>query len=495
VTHEHLLTTSPVLVPLVTAIVCALTASKDRVTRAVSVAGTIVLLGCAGWLVATTASGETLTTRFGNWPTPIAISFRIDRLSAVMIVITASIAVLASMYGFVAASDRTNGKGRWVPCLVHGLLAGVGGAYATADLFNLYVWFEVLLITALGLVAVTGERQHLEAALKYLTLNLFGTLLLLVAVTGLYGLTGQLSFDALRAALTGAGADPLARTLIALLLVSLLVKAGAFPFFFWLPVGYSVASPATQALFAAVTTKVGAYVVLRVLGEIDSLAMTTFSTPLGWLAVATMITGVLGAAYHYDVRRILAFHSVSQIGYILLATAVGGVGGYTAAVFFILHHIVVKANLFLIGGLVARSTGSFDLREIGGLYRERPVVALLFAISAASLVGIPPLSGFWAKWLVVSESFAAERYAWGAAALAVGGLTLFSMSKIWIEAFWKDAPTPSALSSERLPAAPVLACGALAATAIGVGLAPDALLALLQTAASSLSGGTAGGVP
>jgi len=493
-THVHLLATSPVLVPLVTAIVCALTAPRERVTRAASLAGTLVLLGCALCLVATTVSGEVITTRFGNWPAPIAISFRIDRLSAVMIAISASIAVLASMYGLVT-SDRTNEIGKWTPSLVHGLLAGVGGAYATADLFNLYVWFEVLLITALGLVAVAGERQHLEAALKYLALNLFGTLLLLVAVTGLYGLTGQLSFDALRAALTGAAADPLARALVALLLVSLLVKAGAFPFFFWLPVGYSVASPATQALFAAVTTKVGAYVVLRVLGEIDSLASSTFSTPLGWLAVATMITGVLGAAYHYDVRRILAFHSVSQIGYILLATAVGGVGGYTAAVFFILHHIVVKANLFLIGGLVARSAGSFDLREVGGLYRARPLVASLFAISAASLVGIPPLSGFWAKWLVVSESFAAERYAWGAAALAVGGLTLFSMSKIWIEAFWKDPPIPSALSSERLPAAPVLACGALAATAIGIGLAPDTLIELLQAAASSMSGGPAGGVP
>jgi multicomponent Na+:H+ antiporter subunit D len=200
-----------------------------------------------------------------------------------------------------------------------------------------------------------------------------------------------------------------------------------------------------------------------------------------------MITGVLGAAYHYDVRRILAFHSVSQIGYILLAIAIGGTGGYTAAVFFVLHHIIVKANLFLIGGLMARSSGSFDLRAIGGLYRTRPVIALLFAISALSLVGIPPLSGFWAKWLVVRESFAAERYLWGAAALAVGGLTLFSMSKIWIEAFWKDHPVPEASSTDALPAGSLVACGALAALAIGVGLAPQALIDFLQSAAVSMT--------
>ena len=492
-TYTPLLTTSPLLIPLVTAILCVLTHDRSLLTRWVSLAGALLLLASAAALVATTATGAVLTTQFGDWPAPIGISFRIDRLSAILIAISASIAVLASIYDFVA--DRADESAGWTQPLVHGLLAGVGGAYATADLFNLYVWFEVLLITALGLVAVAGEKQHLDAALKYLTLNLFGTLLLLVAVTGLYGITGHLSFDALRASLAGAGTDPLARTLVALLLVSFLVKAGAFPFFFWLPVGYSVASPAIQALFAALTTKVGAYAVLRVLGEIDAAGGGAFSTPLGWLAVATMITGVLGAAYHYDIRRILAFHSVSQIGYILLATAIGGNGGYTAAVFFILHHILVKANLFLLGGLVARSGGSFDLRDLGGLYRARPLVALLFAISAASLVGIPPLSGFWAKWLVVRESFAAERYLWGAAALAVGGLTLFSMSKIWIEAFWKEHPTPSACSSAPLPAASVLACSALAALAIVVGLAPQALVEFLQTAAVSMTTRAAGGVP
>jgi len=494
VTHTDLLATSPLLVPLVTAIACALTAQRHRITRFVSLTGTLLLLACAVSLVVTTANGEILTTQLGSWPAPIGISFRIDRVAAVMIAISATIAVLASVYGFVAP-DGTNDDGRWTRSLVQGLLAGVGGAYATADLFNLYVWFEVLLITALGLVAVAGRKEHLEAALKYLALNLFGTLLLLVAVTGLYGITGHLSFDGLRAALAGSSADPLARSLVALLLVSFLVKAGAFPFFFWLPVGYSVASPATQALFSALTTKVGAYAVLRVIGEIDSLGSHAYSAPLGWLAVATRITGVLGAAYHYDIRRILAFHSVSQIGYILLATAVGGVAGYTAAVFFILHHIIVKANLFLVGGLVARSGGSFDLRELGGLYRARPIIALLFSISAASLVGIPPLSGFWAKWLVVGASFAADRYVWGVAALGVGGLTLFSMSKIWIEAFWKDPPSPAASLAEGLHAAPVLACGALAAMAIAVGLAPEALVQFLQAAASSITAPAPGGAP
>ena len=155
----------------------------------------------------------------------------------------------------------------------------------------------------------------------------------------------------------------------------------------------------------------------------------------------------------------------------------------------------MKANLFLIGGLVARSGGSFDLRDLGGLYRTRPMIALLFAISAASLVGIPPLSGFWAKWLVVSASFAAERYVWGVAALGVGGLTLFSMSKIWIEAFWKDPPQQVNSSSEPLATAPMVACGALAAMAIVVGLAPDTLVHFLQAAASSMSAHVAGGMP
>jgi multicomponent Na+:H+ antiporter subunit D len=286
--------------------------------------------------------------------------------------------------------------------------------------------------------------------------------------------------------LASLGADPLARAYAALLFVALLVKAGSFPFYFWLPVTYPVLPPATQALFAGLMTKVGAYALLRVVGEIYAGGAADLLVGLGWIAAATMVLGVLGAAYHYDTRRILAFHSVSQIGYILLAISLGTRAGFAAAMFFVIHHIVVKANLFLVGGLMEQFGGSFDLRKTGGLHSRAPIVAVLFAISASALVGIPPLSGFWAKMLVVRESFALGHGFFGVLALGVGGLTLFSMAKVWIEAFWKPHPADDA--APKSPPAPraLVACGALAFVAVLLGIVPEPIVAYLDAAVAGM---------
>ncbi len=478
-----LLAISPVLVPLLTAAACVAAARRPRLQAGVSLAGAIAWLACGVLLMRAVGAGGVFAARFGDWPAPFAIEFRIDPAGALLIAVSALVAVLA-----LAVPARGGGPGMNSPLrhpLVHGLLAGVGGAYATGDLFNLYVWYEVMLISALGLIVLGGRAQHLEAGFKYLTLNLFGTILVLLAMAGLYGLTGLLNLGALVQAIGERGADPLARALLALLMVSLLIKAGALPFFFWLPAAYPVLPPAMLALFSALATKVGVFALLRV------------SAGLPEEAAAGMVVGVLGAAYHYDTRRILAFHSVSQIGYMLLAVALGGTMGLAAALFFIVHHMLVKSNLFLLGGMMARSGAGFDLRRAGGLLGARPLLALLFALSAASLVGIPPLSGFWAKLLVVRESFALGNYAWGAAALAVGGLTLYSMVKIWIEAFWKPAPETTnegkPVTPRPLPAGAWLASATLAGLTLAVGLAPQPLIDYLQLAAGAMleAGGTA----
>lgn len=488
------LAAAPVLVPLLTAALTVGLARRPRYQRAASLAGALLLLLCAAFLLHGAIGGATVEARFGGWAAPFAIAFRIDSAAALMLTVNAVLALAVLAYpnrgGVLAAPSG--------PPLVHGLLAGAGGAYATADLFNLYVWFEVMLISALGLIVAGRKPAQLEAGLKYLVLNLFGTVLLQAAVAGLYGLTGQLNYAALGAALAGRGDDPLALLLGTLLLVALLVKAAAFPFMFWLPAAYPSAPAPVLALFTALGAKVGGFALLRVLGEVFPAAAPLYAQGLGWIAVATMIVGVMGAVYHYDLRRILAFHSVSQMGYILLAAALGGAAGIAAALFFSIHHILVKANLYLIADMIARRGGHYDLRRIGGLAPGEPALAALFALSAAALVGIPPLSGFWAKLLVVREGFGQEQYLWTALALLTGGLTLLSMSKIWIEAFWKPAPAPA-------PAAPAaaavlaprawLASGALSLLALGIGLFPGPLIDFLGAAATGMAPPPAGGRP
>lgn len=477
------LAAAPVLVPLFTAALTVALARWPRRQRAASMAGVLLLLLCCAALLHGALGGAVPTVRFGNWAAPFAIAFRIDRAAALMLTVNAVLALVVLVYPNRGGALAT-ALGQ---PLAHGMLAGAGGVYATADLFNLYVWFEVMLISALGLIVAGRRPAQLEAGLKYMVLNLFGTVVMLAAVAGLYGLTGQLNYDALAAALAARGDDPLALLLGALLLVALLIKAGAFPFLFWLPATYPVLPAPLLALFTALSAKVGAYALLRVLVQVFPAATPAYAQALGWIAAASMVAGVMGAVYHYDLRRILAFHSVSQMGYILLAAALGGTAGIAAALFFIIHHILVKANLYLIAGMIASRAGHHDLRRIGALARTDPALALLFALSAAALVGLPPLSGFWAKLLILREGFAQQRMLWMVLALCTSGLTLLSMAKIWIEAFWKAHPAPASVRQGGHSPRAWLACGTLSLLALAMGLAPGPLIDFLSAAAASMA--------
>jgi multicomponent Na+:H+ antiporter subunit D len=476
-----ILATAPVLVPLATAMLALLAGSRPRLQGGISAGGILLLLGCAGWLLARTATGDVPRVAFGGWEAPVGIEFALDRTGAALVLITALMGA-ASLLFLAADVDAAPRHPMLLP-LLHGLLGGVGGAFATADLFNLYVWFEVMLICALGLFALGGRREQLDATFKYLGLNFFGTVLLLMAVGLVYGATGHLNYGALgEASLRWPPA--LGGALLLMLTLAFLVKAGAFPFFAWLPASYHTLPITVLALFAGLLTKVGVYAVLRTLGDVFAAPPPWLFEALGWVAVATMVAGVLGAAYHWDMRRILAFHIVSQIGYILLAIALGTPAACAAALFYTVHHIVVKANLFFIAGLIRQRCGSWDLRECGGLYLQAPALGLLFMVPALSLVGIPPLSGFWAKLLVLQEAVAGGRAAWVVAALAVSVLTLYSMMKVWLEAFWKTHPQPAAsigFAAGRLWPAHA-ATLVLAAVTLWIGLAPQRLLEFSRAA-------------
>jgi len=480
------LATAPVLVPLATVVVTALTSRRPGLQRAFSFAGALAFLACAVVLVALASTDQPVRSVFGGWPAPYGIEFRLDRMGAALVLVTALMGAASLL--FLSSDADVGPRHPSLLPLVHGVLAGVGGAFSTADLFNLYVWFEVMLVCALGLFAIGGRLDQLDASFKYLVLNLLGTLLLLMAVGAIYGATGHLNFAALAEAAPGLSAG-LAVVLLTALLLAFLIKAGAFPLYAWLPASYHTLPAPLLALFAGLLTKVGVYAVLRTAGDVFAPPPAVLLEALGWVATATMLFGVLGAAYHWDMRRILAFHIVSQIGYILLAIALGGDAGNAAALFYTVHHIIVKANLFLIAAMVWRLAGSYDLRRIGGLYRSRPGLGVLFLIPALSLVGIPPLSGFWAKLLVLQEALAQGRYVWTAIALAVSVLTLYSMLKIWMEGFWKRHPDEDWRVPIQTRLGPAwVATLALAAVTLAISLNPQPLVAYAQAAAATLGG-------
>jgi multicomponent Na+:H+ antiporter subunit D len=482
-----MLVLAPLLVSLATALACVLVAARPRLQSALSLAGALALLACAFALLVQVMEDGTIRLALGNWPPPFGIEFAADRLGTAMVVVAALMGGAA--LGFQTAdADAASGDGALHP-LVHGLLAGACGAFLTADLFNLYVWFELMLICALGLLLLRGGTpRSLEAAFKYFALNVFGTLLLLAAVALLYGATGHLNFGALGAAARHMDGGVLL-PFVTLLLLALLMKAGAFPLFAWLPAAYHSLPAPLLALFAALLTKVGVYAVLRLLADVFAASPSLLYQALGWIAVLTMVSGVLGAAYHWDMRRILAFHIVSQIGYMLLGIALASTAGSAGAMFYMWHNMVVKGALILIAAMVFRLSGHYDLRRIGGLYAARPWLATLFLLTAFAQVGIPPLSGFWGKLILVRESFIQGEPLWGAAALGVGVLTLYSMAKIWMEAFWKPHPDRG-WQAPRVRLAPAYAVTtALAALALGVGLYPEPFIAFAGDAVQALGGG------
>jgi len=233
-------------------------------------------------------------------------------------------------------------------------------------------------------------------------------------------------------------------------MVSFGIKAAAFPFFFWLPASYHTPKVAVSALFAGMLTKVGVYALYRVFTLIFNQDVDYTHEILLWIAMLTMLTGVLGAAAQFEFRRILSFHIISQIGYMILGLALFTPLAIVGGVFYIMHHIIVKANLFLISGLTYQLKGSHELKELGGLYRSHPVLGVLFMVPALSLAGLPPLSGFFAKFIIIRAGIEVEAWLAVAVALVVGLLTLYSMVKIWNEVFWKaqpagvgPAPTPA----------------------------------------------------
>ncbi len=490
----NLLLVLPLMIPLTTAALSMLAWRRLPLQRVLSVAGSAGLLGCSVALLAFVWANGIAASQMGAWPAPFGITLVADLFSAIMVVLTGVIGLAVAVYS-LASMDEPRESFGYYP-LLQVLLMGVCGAFLTGDLFNLYVWFEVMLMASFVLLALGGEPDQLRGAIKYVTLNLVASALFLAAVGILYGIAGTLNMADLARKLEIAESGTLT-ALAMLFLIAFGIKAAVFPLFFWLPASYHTPPVAVSAVFAGLLTKVGVYALIRVFTLIF-VGDTGFThTLLLVIAGATMVTGVLGAAAQYEFRRILSFHIISQIGYMILGLGLAGLTSSPAlatmslagSIFYIMHHIIVKTNLFLVSGVASRLGGSFELKKLGGLYRSSPGLAILFLIPAMSLAGMPPLSGFFAKLSLIQAGLAAEQYVIVAIALVVGLLTLFSMTKIWAEAFWKNPPAASA-EPPKLTAGErwnlLLPIGLLALLTVTIGFAAEPVFLLATRAAEQL---------
>ena len=438
----NLLLILPIIIPMFTGILSLFFRYSLPTQRLVSLLGAGALLAVSIALVFDVHQNGIQAAQMGGWPAPYGITLVADLFSAVMVLLAGIVGLAVSAYSLVNI-DRQREQYGYHP-LYQFLLMGVCGAFLTGDLFNLYVWFEVMLMSSFVLMSLGGERGQMEGAIKYVTLNLVSSAMFLAALGLLYGMAGTLNMADLAQKLS---TDPptqspgLVTAVSMLFMVAFGIKAAVFPLFFWLPASYHTPPVAVSALFAGLLTKVGVYALIRVFTLIFLQDIGYTHSLLLVVAALTMVSGVVGAAAQNEFRRVLSFLIISHIGYMIMGLGLFTPLALAGSVFYTAHHIIAKTNLFLVSGVVERLSGTPELKKLGGLYQAQPALALLFLIPSMSLVGIPPLSGFFAKLSLVRAGLETEQYVLVAVALGVSILTLFSMLKLWAEVFWKPAPS------------------------------------------------------
>jgi multicomponent Na+:H+ antiporter subunit D len=482
-----LLLVLPILIPLLTAALSFLAWRRVRLQRTFGVVGAGALALATLILLVRVQREGIQAVQIGNWPAPFGITLAADLFSAIMTAMAGIMGLTVAVYSLANIDARRTAFGYYP--LLHILLMGVCGAFLTGDIFNLYVWFEVMLIASFVLLALGGERPQIEGALKYVTLNLMASALFLAAVGLLYGIMGTLNLADLAQKLAVGPETSLMTAVSLLFLVAFGIKAAMFPLFFWLPASYHTPPAAVSAIFAGLLTKVGVYALIRVFTLLFVQDVGFTHSLILILAGLTMVTGVLGAVAQFDFRRLLSFHIISQIGYLLMGLGLFTAPALAAAIFFMVHVILAKSALFLVSGIVERLEGSYDLKQLGGLYRSRPGLALLFLFPAFSLAGVPPFSGFFAKLALVQAGLGVGQYGIVAVGLAVSMLTLLSMMKIWAEVFWK--PQPEAARVVQQPPGtmawsllgPLIVLSALT---LAIGLAAEPLFGIAAQAANQL---------
>jgi multicomponent Na+:H+ antiporter subunit D len=470
------------LAPLVGAMLCLAAGSRGRAAAVIAIVTTLLSTAASVVLVVAFRGGALPVIHLGSWPAPHGIALAADGLSALMLAVSNLITLAVAVYSWHGLPDFFRRR-RFHPLLLT-LLLGVNGAFLTTDLFNLYVWFEVLLLSSFVMMSSVPGRKARGGAWRYVLLNLLSSLMFLSAAGLLYGKAGTLNMAHLASLLRESDDAFLLNSSAALLFAAFAIKSALVPFAFWLPASYPHAPIAVSALFAGLLTKVGVYSFFRCFGMVfadgESFAHREILLPV---AIATMVIGVLGAVGQSDMRRILSFHIISQVGYMLLALALFTPLALAAGLFYVVHHIVVKSNLFLTAGLVERISGSSDLARTGGMMRSAPAVTAAFAVAALSLAGLPPLSGFWAKFSLLAASLDSASYFSAAAILLVGLLTLFSMLKIWTAVFWGE---PKPVVRTAAPASMIGPAVGLALVTVVIGLAAQPLFSLAEMAAASL---------
>ncbi|MGB3278588.1 MAG: monovalent cation/H+ antiporter subunit D [Pseudorhodobacter sp.] len=440
---------APVILPALLAPFIVLVMRHDlSLQRIFSTMGTAVLTAISLMLLYTAATNPPEVYYLGNWPAPFGIVLVLDRLSAMMIAMTALLALLVQLYAIGTGWDS---RGNHFHALFQFQLMGLCGAFLTGDAFNLFVFFEVLLIASYGLMIHGGGAKRLKAGVQYVAYNLLGSTLFLFALATIYSVTGTLNMAdlAVKVAELPAGDAALLRVGAALLLLVFAVKGALVPLQFWLPATYTFAPGPVAALFA-VMTKVGAYAVIRVFTLIfppeTASTGTLFADLLLPAAIVTLVVGAIGVIGATGMARLVAFAAIGSMGTLFIAVAQFTPAAMTAAFYYMIHSTLATALMFLVVDLVQDRRGNDGLRASLPPMAQHGLLAALFFCGAIAMAGMPPLSGFLGKLLVLDATRGANMAVIWTAVLATSLITVVGFSRAGSQVFWKAYATTTTQS-------------------------------------------------
>lgn len=432
---EHLIIL-PIIIQAFIAVILLFFWQKPGIQRILSIIGSTVSIGISSMLFYQVWTHGTTVLQLGNWEPPFGISLVGDTLAATLVLLTSIVSLAISIYSnanMVAARVKFG----YYP-IFHFLIMGLSGAFLTGDIFNLYVWFEVIIISSFVLLTIGGRKIQIEGAVKYFTLNMLSSIIFLTGIAMLYGVTGSLNMADLSRIIPEIENKAIIQTISLVFMVGFGVKAGVFPLYLWLPASYHTPPAAVSALFGGLLTKVGVYALIRVFTLVFPLTEMN-QTILMIVAGFTVFFGGIGALVQKDVVRVFSYLIICHIGFM-----VGGLSLFTeiaiiGAVFYMFHDIIVKTTLFMMGGVFFRIFGNTKLYNMGGLMNDYPRLSVLFAIPLFALVGIPPLSGFWPKLSLFGASYETQSIAMLIVFIFASLITLIIIAKVWNSTFAKSA--------------------------------------------------------
>ncbi|MBM7569587.1 Na+/H+ antiporter subunit D [Aquibacillus albus] len=426
----------PIVIPLISSIILAFFHKKLPLVRSVAKLVSIINLFVVGFIITYVYNNGPVVLESGGWDAPFGIILVADMLSMTLVLTTNIIAVAAVFYAQHSLSQKQEEFYFYTFFLL--LIAGVSGAFITGDLFNLFVFFEVLLMASYALIVLGGEKVQLRESLKYILINLFSSMLFVTTIAFLYSVVGTINMAQIAQRVQEVDQQGVLTTIGILLFFVFGTKAALFPLYYWLPKPYIVPNPVVSALFGALLTKVGIYSILRVFTLIFGHNPSFTHNFFIWIAGLTLVFGVIGALSTNNIKLIIAYNIIPAVGFMLMGIGVFNEASISGTVYYLVHDMIIKAVLFLIVGAIAYLAGTSDLRKMKGLIHHYPLLGWLLFVSGIVLAGIPPFSGFIGKLLLLQGAFSEGEIIIAIVGLLCSLLILTSVMRIFIRGFWGE---------------------------------------------------------